>query len=601
MNQNSTRNKKQKLQNEITPIDRNKSCLEDLANEIFYEIYEYLNMHHIYKGFFNLNKRFQNLIINSNFLHKINISIVSKTDFDDYYKNILIPYKHRINLLRLSNPFTIKIIFSPVRKILQFINLEKLILNNIQMKYLDKIFDYLIYLPKFYSLTISIGDYIQSLDFLFFNIFNLLTLKYCKIEYETKDYEHPSSIHFTEDDSSSIQCLIINGFFPFKSLYNLLCCLPKLHHLSINSLVQCRQYLDIEELSPIKLKYLKYVSLKFDCINFDNVEKILKEFFYYIQILRLTTKYDDDYLNAKQWEELILSYMPYLRIFDINHQSSMINNNLTYHDSINQFNSSFWIKKNWFFTHQHDWAQCLDSGIFYSTDPYRRKDYEFHWEIDEQNCSYKQDVNFNSVQHLSIHSRQITNIYLNYFSNVTQLTIKHYFKTSDDSIITTLNRMIPLVQLTELAIESYNFPFDEIIKLLRFTPNLYVLKLDLLSMKEIKSNFIEQSENFQYVSKINKIKNLIIREGCSLNQIQLIVNLFPQLEYLKTSMNRKEINQIIRYLLSKTNNKTQHLFFLCISKTPKICLKELNILIKSENLLNDYFMKFINRDLYVWW
>ncbi|CAF5028218.1 unnamed protein product, partial [Rotaria sp. Silwood1] len=230
-----------------------------------------------------------------------------------------------------------------------------------------------------------------------------------------------------------------------------------------------------------------------------------------------------------------------------------------------------------------------------------RKDYEFHWEIDEQNCSYKQDVNFNSVQHLSIHSRQITNIYLNYFSNVTQLTIKHYFKTSDDSIITTLNRMIPLVQLTELAIESYNFPFDEIIKLLRFTPNLYVLKLDLLSMKEIKSNFIEQSENFQYVSKINKIKNLIIREWCSLNQIQLIVNLFPQLEYLKTSMNRKEINQIIRYLLSKTNNKTQHLFFLCISKTPKICLKELNILIKSENLLNDYFMKFINRDLYVWW
>ncbi|CAF4751849.1 unnamed protein product, partial [Rotaria sp. Silwood2] len=103
------------------------------------------------------------------------------------------------------------------------------------------------------------------------------------------------------------------------------------------------------------------------------------------------------------------------------------------------------------------------------------------------------------------------------------------------------------------------------------------------------------------VSKTNKIKHLDLRESCTLNQIQLIVKLFSQLEYLKTCMNRKEIGYITKYLLSRTNNKTQHLFFLCISETPKICLKELNVLIKTENLLNHYFIKFINRDLYLWW
>ncbi|CAF5016043.1 unnamed protein product, partial [Rotaria sp. Silwood1] len=270
--------------------------------------------------------------------------------------------------------------------------------------------------------------------------------------------------------------------------------------------------------------------------------------------------------------------MPYLRIFDINHRNCMENNNLTYHDLINQFNSSFWIKKNWFFTHQHDWIKRLDTGIIYSTGPYRRNDYDFYWEIDEYNCSHFQEINLNLVQHLSINSKQIINIYLNYFPNVTHLTINHYFQTSDKSIITTLN---------------------QIIELLRFTPNLYALKLDLLHVQKTNTKLIRQSENFQYVSKINKIKNLDLQQCCSLNEIQLIVNLFPQLDYLKTRMNRKEIRQITKYLLSKTNDKTQHLFFLCISQIPKVCLKELNILIKSENLLDNYLIKFINRDLYL--
>jgi len=125
--------------------------------------------------------------------------------------------------------------------------------------------------------------------------------------------------------------------------------------------------------------------------------------------------------------------------------------------------------------------------------------------------------------------------------------------------------------------------------------------LDLLSLYETNSKLIKQSESFQHVSKSNKIQHFDLRDLCSLEKIKLIINLFPQLEYLKTGMNRKEIEQIIRYLFRKANNKARHLVFLCISETPKICLKELNVLIKAENLLDDYFIKFIKRDLYLWW
>ncbi|CAF0923543.1 unnamed protein product [Rotaria sordida] len=197
--------------------------------------------------------------------------------------------------------------------------------------------------------------------------------------------------------------------------------------------------------------------------------------------------------------------MPYLRIFDINHEGSIQNNNLTYHDIIDRFNSSFWLEKE---------------------------------------CSYTSDMNLNSVKYLSICEQNITNNHVNYFPNVIQLTIKFYIETFDESFTTTINRLIPLSQLTRLIIE-YN---------------------------------CDSSDN-----------------------IQLIVNLLSQLEYFKIIVYRKEIKQLIRFLLSKSNTKTQHLFFLCISDVPVSYPKELKALIRLENLLHDYRIKYLNRDLYIWW
>jgi hypothetical protein len=232
---------------------------------------------------------------------------------------------------------------------------------------------------------------------------------------------------------------------------------------------------------------------------------------------------------------------------------------------------------------------------------FRRNDYTFYWELDEQLCSHLKETNLDVVQHVHICSRQAMNHSVNYFSNATELTIKHYFKTPDDSIAITLARSIPLKQLTKLTIESYDFPFEQIVELLCYTPNLCALKFSLLSLYETNSKLIKQSESFQHVLKTNKIINLELRGCCSLEKIQLVIDLFPQIEYLTTGMNRKEIGQIIRYLFSKTKKTERRLLFLRISGIPKICLKELNVLIKAENLLDDYFIKFIKRDLYLWW
>ncbi|CAF1353483.1 unnamed protein product [Rotaria sordida] len=599
MVQVSNSNKEQKLENQIlvTIINSNKYCLEDLANEILYEIFEYLDVYDIYKGFYNLNNRFQNLAINSNILTKINIPTISKSNFEDYYHNILIPNQSQINFLRLSNRFVAEIVFSEPRSILNFIRLQILILDNVQNINFNKFFDYLICLTTLHAITISFVKDISSLDIIFSQIFRISTLKYCKIE-----YQQILSIDFTNYDSSSIEYLIINGNFPFNAFHNLLCCLPKLQHLSINYLGRRVDYQERNKLSSIQLKYLKRVSLKLFDVHFDKFEKIIKEFFYHIQILCLTITCDETYLDAKRWQQLIFFHMSYLRIFDINHQTFLNNKNLRYRDIINQFNSSFWNENKWFFTHQHKQEYQLNSGIFYSTSPYRRKDYTYYWEIDEKLGLCHQRENFKSVKHLTIASKIKPNC-RNCFSNVNQLTIHYYAETLDeDSFITNLKSMIPLKQLTKLVIKSCPFPLEEFIKLLCLTPNLYTLQFNTYSLQEIDSNFTKYNTLLQDILKKNKIENLVLTGNCSLNQIRFIIYVFSKLKYLNIQRDSiTEISSIIQYLLSKTHNQAQHLFYLCISYFPEVCLKETKDLIKLDNLLDNYSIEYISQRLHLWW
>ncbi|CAF1244249.1 unnamed protein product [Rotaria sp. Silwood1] len=217
-------------------------------------------------------------------------------------------------------------------------------------------------------------------------------------------------------------------------------------------------------------------------------------------------------------------------------------------------------------------------------------------------CPHIQENNLNSVKNVYIRNPKMTDNCVNYFSNATELTIQYRPQICDDALVTNVDRIIPLEQLTKLVLHVRNFSFDEFIKLLCLTPNLHTLKFFVLSLDKTSSKLIQKSRTFQYVSKANKITNLELLNWCTtLEEIKLIFKLFLQIEYLKISIDKKEIEQIIRFLFSKPNNKIYHLFSICISRLPKRCLKELKTLIESENLLDDYFIKFAHHDLYLWW
>ncbi|CAF3429543.1 unnamed protein product [Rotaria sp. Silwood1] len=290
---------------------------EDLANQVFYEIFEYMDIYHIYEGFFNLNTPFKNSLMHSNVPIQINISTVSQSNFEWYYKNIIVLNIHRINILRLSNPFTALILF--------------------------------------FSQPWLISTFLQL--------------------------ETPYDVQLllkSTDKFSPIECLVINNRFRFPSFNNLLSYLHQLRHFSINYL----NGFDLKDMEfySLALKKLKYISLELDLASF--------------------------------------------------------------------------------------------------------------------------------------------------------------------------------------IIELYDFHFEELIDLLHFTPNLYTLKYDLICFRQNTATSIQKNEEFYHILDVKNVKRLDIRETYTLEEIKMLVNSFPPLQYFQTRMNKKEIKQIIPFSLSKTNIKTSQLLFL---------------------------------------
>jgi hypothetical protein len=207
---------------------------EDLSNEIFYEIYEYLDFYDISTAFSKLNSRFHNLIDCSTLPIKINISSMSKSTYQLYYTQIIIPYQHRINALRITNLFIFDLPSSPLHLLSQFLRLQTLVLENIESRHLENLLIHLLSLPYLFSLMIISIDHLQHTNRFYHQLFSLPVLKYCKVSF--KEYYDSRPLEITNNQYSSIVHFVVNNSLSINDLNALLSYLPQLRRLSCYNL-----------------------------------------------------------------------------------------------------------------------------------------------------------------------------------------------------------------------------------------------------------------------------------------------------------------------------------------------------------------------------
>ncbi|CAF4222425.1 unnamed protein product, partial [Rotaria sp. Silwood2] len=299
--------------------------------------------------------------------------------------------------------------------------IEILRVYDIKSIYIKNILDFLMDLPELYSLTINVIDNIDDVNIFYIKIFGLSKLTFCQVEY--KSIPNKTNTNYLVIDAtifSPLQQLIINADFPTNSLDILFSYLPQIRRLSIDRLTPSTT----KEIKPIIMPHLKHVTLKLNNIKFNEFEQIMKNFFENIQILSINTNNDQDYIQATKWEQLIINHIPDLSIFSLYYDgidsTTSIHNHFQLNELVENFNSTFWIERKWFFNYQYVDEESSDGGIVYTIDSYRK-----HYHIYQPTNQRELDMNSNAVKHVHIWRKQMSINHLNNFRNANTLTLGH--------------------------------------------------------------------------------------------------------------------------------------------------------------------------------
>lgn len=220
------------------------TSIEDLSNEIFHEIFDYINGVEIYQGFSNLNHRFQQLLNSSSFLFKIELSSSASNDvFVNNFQQLLLNNKHQILSINMCLPFNRINLLSSISIDSSFIRLESLILNEIPSTKITSLLTNLSALPRLYSLTVGI-DRGCELDEIYQLVMTLSKLKYFKCSSDTC-CESVSLPIANDKQLNSIEKLVIDHICTLNELYNIISYTPELNYLELKDLSNDSSFNDV--------------------------------------------------------------------------------------------------------------------------------------------------------------------------------------------------------------------------------------------------------------------------------------------------------------------------------------------------------------------
>ncbi len=348
--------------------------LESLANELLFDVFDFLSIADLFGAFDDLNSRFNTLI--SVFIRTslhIDCRSMSKSQLDSICQQYFPSIAPRIISLCLSDndetPQQIDRFLSHGLKIDQFIHLRSLSFYHFHSEdIMKKIMIEWCHLPYLTHLKFSEcyfrykgEDVLRMVN----SIWSLSKLTHCHFDITfrwIRSFTAPTVI------SSSLESLSIQGIdCPLNVLTRLFLHTNRLRHLCVHVNTQ-----DSNVSLPLTIPSIVSLKVKF-CSSENPIDVIINLLKNMQNLRRLTVETMDIYIDGHQWKEIITNYLPKLKVFRLKmefHHRVRINTKQYVDQLMNSFQTCFWLEERQLFVRCHYHPNSGSNYICLYTLPY---------------------------------------------------------------------------------------------------------------------------------------------------------------------------------------------------------------------------------------
>ena len=445
---------------------------EWLPNEIILDIFEYVDGINLLRGFSELNSRLNKLLNIFFQSYHLDFRSISKNTFNiicQKYLPLILNKTISIHLSDDDETPNLPEIFLSYH--FQFLHLQSLSLYSIRsIEILNQI---ILQCHHIKQLKIIQCFFNNEENDLFNNIWNLSKLIDCQI-----DDMLSKGICFSKlsNVSYSIKYLSIKNITcDFRSLSYVFQHTPCLRRLSTT--IKCTEK---NEKLPIIVPHLSKLTLSFH----GSLSMMINLFTQIINLQYLTLRTSYLLLDGNEWENLLINYLPNLKVFQFK-MDFQFPENTNLEDQVdellNTFQTDYWIKKHQWFV-RCDWnpSNPFNQAILYTL-PYAFNDFNFLNEFHSKSTCYN-EKDYWSYNHVNIlqHESNLSNnfIYLPIrFLNISHLEIILPFNEKFLSNILSLDHLYSL-DVTLLPGDSVYYQLQT---LLNLASNLHLLRFSHLS------------------------------------------------------------------------------------------------------------------------
>ena len=345
--------------------------LHDLCNELFYEIFDYLYDKECFDIFLPLNKRFSSLLFASDRMLKLDLRDQPKSQIDTFYRDIVIPQRHRIQCLKLDDK-QIDTVLNTYFINSSFLALESITLDSNSIKPVSML-PQLAKLPCLSRLVISIKltrETLECVVLIYKTILSFKSLKYLTLNLdintpeedldrytsdsssdEHDDYVDASDFVATNQEPSNMENLCIKHAIDTEGFLKIINYMPRLRRLSVQSLIGFSA-----SKITLKLPQLTKLIIKDSELDFESLESLLDAFDCQLQTLEIETRSSDQYCINERWKQFTERRLSHLKKFTIRLKSEWLDPSVNVGgiNCIHFICHPFW--------YNHGWMADIDIG-----------------------------------------------------------------------------------------------------------------------------------------------------------------------------------------------------------------------------------------------